>query len=375
MSRYFDSEAACPDDDCSTIVSSLDGISNRSDNVSCGNSSHRSSVLLPPDNANAPPTEEGGNGKRFRAYCFTLHDWTPDEREQLVTLIQDKCKYGCFGEEVCPTTGRPHLQGYVYFPNKVTWNALKSISRRICIAVAKGNAEQNRVYCSKSGTAEPNLVFFEAGTLPEQGKRSDYLELTRQTILGTFDLKSIVKRYRETEDENDLRLIATHSKFRKSMDGLRAEMVAPRDYKRAIEVIWCYGPTNVGKSYWIRQQVDKEDHFVVPSPTSRTHVPWFPRYRGQDICVLEDFRSDKFSFNFLLTMLDKMPMSVLIGTGDFCELAATKFYVSCPYHPNECYPEESDSDRKQLLRRISKCIKFDKIDGEYDMKELNVWDE
>ena len=100
-------------------------------------------------------------------------------------------------------------------------------------------------------------------------------------------------------------------------------------------------------------------------------------------------------------MLDKMPMSVLIGTGDFCELAATKFYVSCPYHPNECYPEESDSDftpirgrfevagrlprdpdgladgaaRKQLLRRISKCIKFDKIDGEYDMKELNVWDE
>ena len=188
MSRYFDCEAACPDDDCSTIVSSFDGISNRSDNVSCGNSSHRPPVLLPPDNADAPPTEEGGNGKRFRAYCFTLHDWTPDEREQLVTLIEDKCKYGCFGEEVCPTTGRPHLQGYVYFPNKVTWNALKSISRRICIAVAKGNAEQNRVYCSKSGTAEPNLVRLHALMFP------GFLGIAVKTYVfwKIFDLTSLV---------------------------------------------------------------------------------------------------------------------------------------------------------------------------------------
>lgn len=375
MSRYFDLEAGCPDDDASTIVSSLDGIPYGSDDVSRCNSSHRSPVPLPVTDANAPPTEEGGNGKRFRAYCFTLHNWTADEREQLVALIQNKCKYGCFGEEVCPTTGRPHLQGYVYFPNKVTWNLLKGISRRICIAVAKGNAEQNRVYCSKSGTPEPNLVFFEAGTIPEQGKRSDYLELTRQTILGTLDIKSVAKRYRETEDEDDLKLISAFARHRKSMDGLRAEMVAPRDFRVAIEVIWCYGPTNVGKSHWIRTEVDKEDHFIIPAPTSRTHVPWFPRYRGESICVLEDFRSDKFSFNFLLTMLDKMPMKVMIGTGDFCELAATKFYVSCPYHPNECYPEESESDRKQLLRRISKCIKFDKIDGEYDMKTLSVWEE
>jgi len=41
-------------------------------------------------------------------YCFTLHDFTVEHQDHLKGL---PLRYLIWGEEKCPDTGRPHLQG------------------------------------------------------------------------------------------------------------------------------------------------------------------------------------------------------------------------------------------------------------------------
>lgn len=57
------------------------------------------------------------------------------------------------GEEICPTTGTPHLQGYVEFPQKIRWSAFKTLPLGIEWIAAKGNRLKNEIYCSKEGKA------------------------------------------------------------------------------------------------------------------------------------------------------------------------------------------------------------------------------
>jgi len=106
--------------------------------------------------------------KRQRAFCVTHNNYPEDWRVLWETV---ETEYACFGEEKAPTTGTPHLQGYIRFKNATTMRALqrKLVKKGIqCkLLVAKGNAEQNRRYCSKDGS------FFEWGKITEQGKRND----------------------------------------------------------------------------------------------------------------------------------------------------------------------------------------------------------
>lgn len=57
------------------------------------------------------------------------------------------------GQEICPTTGTPHIQGYVHFEHKVRWSAFKSLPKGIEWQAAKGTKHANEKYCSKEGNA------------------------------------------------------------------------------------------------------------------------------------------------------------------------------------------------------------------------------
>jgi ribosomal protein L32 len=64
------------------------------------------------------------------------------------------------GKEVCPTTGTPHLQGYVVLKQDQRMSAMKKLNPRAHWKIADGSTEQNFVYCSKDGD------YKEVGTKP-----------------------------------------------------------------------------------------------------------------------------------------------------------------------------------------------------------------
>lgn len=83
---------------------------------------------------------------RFVRCCFTLNNYTNDDIVQLSKEF-DGHKY-IIGKEI-GEEGTPHLQGYVEFNVKKSFNALKKINDKIHWEKAKGNRDQNITYCGK----------------------------------------------------------------------------------------------------------------------------------------------------------------------------------------------------------------------------------
>ncbi|UOF78302.1 rep protein [Circoviridae sp.] len=96
--------------------------------------------------------DEVGNTKttsRNRGWCFTLNNYTQSELDFITQYFIENCVKHIIGIEKGKKNETPHLQGWCYFKNGVSFKRVKFISERAHWEVAKGNAEQNRVYCSK----------------------------------------------------------------------------------------------------------------------------------------------------------------------------------------------------------------------------------
>lgn len=90
------------------------------------------------------------SSKKVNSFVFTLHDYTPLQVAQLTAL---DVKYIIFGFEICPDTGRPHLQGYLNL-HKGKDKSARSLKKfididEIHIKYATGDSLVNKGYCSK----------------------------------------------------------------------------------------------------------------------------------------------------------------------------------------------------------------------------------
>lgn len=105
------------------------------------------------------------------SHCFTWHNPTAQIEERLTTIgASPICRYLVWGREVCPTTGRQHLQGYVVWTSRRRFSAVRTQLAPAHVQAARGSSVQNRDYCTKDED------FVEIGTVPDdvgQGKRSD----------------------------------------------------------------------------------------------------------------------------------------------------------------------------------------------------------
>jgi len=105
--------------------------------------------------------------QQARSYCFTLNNYVEADIARL-RQVGSEVSYLVFGREV-GDSGTPHLQGYVVFNRRVAFSTAKrTIGDRAHLEVTRGSPVQASEYCKKDGQFE------EFGTLPEQGKRTDW---------------------------------------------------------------------------------------------------------------------------------------------------------------------------------------------------------
>lgn len=87
-------------------------------------------------------------GNKYSFYCFT-HFYI-ENYDDFENRLKGHCKKYYFGKEICPNTGRKHLQGFLHLNFRMR---LTEIKNRICnkthFEPCKGNAMTNMEYCGK----------------------------------------------------------------------------------------------------------------------------------------------------------------------------------------------------------------------------------
>lgn len=109
---------------------------------------------------------------RARRFMFTIF-LTESEIDSVCENVRSWGVYGGAQLEICPETGRLHLQGFVCFDRAMRMSALKRLHATAHWETMRGTLEDAEKYCSKEESRMPGKEPFKWGTRPAQGKRSD----------------------------------------------------------------------------------------------------------------------------------------------------------------------------------------------------------
>lgn len=135
--------------------------------------------------------------QRSRAWAFTCNNYKEHDLQcfrSLVGMEQLCVKYVVFGFEVAPTTGTPHLQGWIYLADKVSLKYMKQIHSSCNWSASTANQKSTAApiaYCTKG------LKYEEYGDSPVQGKRTDLTVISQHIRSGNYTLEQIRNKYPE----------------------------------------------------------------------------------------------------------------------------------------------------------------------------------
>ncbi len=288
--------------------------------------------------------------KQLRSICATIYD--PEGLQLFKSLCS---QYWVVGNEICPTSKRPHYQCYGQFGRRIRWNAIKKKLKNVHFEEAKGNPESNFKYCTKDGNWE------QFGEMEYSGKRNDLVKV-----------KEMIKDGKSMSDIIESEELTLSYQTLKTAELMRKYIAPKRNCKPT--VIWVYGHTGTGKTLWSVNEMSEKlnDDYWISSGT----LQWWDGYDGQKGVIIDDFRGNHCEFAKLLRYLDRYETRVPVK-GAMVPLMASYIIVTSSQSPIDVYSSENVRENiGQLLRRIDQIFCYtqtgDKRDVTDDLKTLIV---
>lgn len=292
------------------------------------------------------------DGKKSKNYTWTSY-------EVKAIPLCDIIKYVCYSPELCPSSGRKHWQGFIHLKNQMTISALQKYFRKHNWSFGKlfkslGTIQENRIYCGfdkyekiqPNGTIktkEKNNDFFEWGTPPSQGCRTDLNKIKDNLVDGTTTLKRVVL---------DDPLI--YHQYGRTLEKINNYVINNKFRSWMTKGTWYYGKTGTGKSHKAFQNYNNDTHYVL----NQHDNGFWQGYNGQEIVIINEFRGE-INFSEILDIVDKYPKKVKIKGNDPVPLLAKQVIITSCFHPMDIYKNS-----------LSKEEHFDQFERRFDIIHL-----
>ncbi len=261
-----------------------------------------------------------------RAWCFTLNNYDEDD---VILFRELECTYIVCGREV-GENGTKHLQGYIYFKNARKLGGMKNIHNKCHWEVAKGNAEQNRVYCTKENN------FFECGVQPMSQKRKGEVEQERWSIAWKK-----AKEGKLEELDADIRF----RYYRTCKDIARDHMEKADDLKELTNY-WIWGPPGVGKSRFARKEY--------PNAYFKAGNKWWDGYQGEENVIIDDFELDHKCLGHYIKIWADRYSFIAEYKGGSMHVRPKSIIITSNYSIEEVFA--ADQVMVQAIKRRFKCM-------------------
>jgi len=268
-----------------------------------------------------------------RNWCFTIHEDHSGDVERLASHADTR--YLVWQTEVCPTTERTHIQGYV----ELTRAKRLAGMRKICPAHYErrmGTRDQARDYCMKEDTRAPGQTPNEVGewaTTP--GKRND-LEVVKRAINDGANLMELFDDH-----------FATTCRYYKAFEKYKMLAQPRRDWKTFIKVYW--GASGTGKS--------RKAHADYPDAYVQDGSKWFDAYDGQAEVIIDDYYGD-LPIAAFLRLIDRYACQVP-NKGGYVNWIPKTMVITSNVHPRDWYPDLIPEHKVALMRRLDEIKMFE----------------
>lgn len=212
-------------------------------------------------------------------FCFTLNNFSEDDVERINGLVDNNPNVGyvIYGKETAPTTGTPHLQGFINFKIRHLLDDVKQIigsnphvevARKVIACIT---------YCKKSHD------WYEFGKISRQGRRSDLEDFKEDVKKGMLSLTEIRERHSEVYSRSPRfvmeyvtdhfpRVIIPDHELRPWQQTLMARLSSPPDRRKIIFVVDEVG--NSGKSWFAHWYCRKNENCQVIVPGRKVDMAY-----------------------------------------------------------------------------------------------------
>jgi len=263
--------------------------------------------------------------RRVRGYCFTWNNPSPDTEANLEAI--DGYSYLTFGREVAPTTGTPHLQGYIRFRDGKSLRSARRIltgahvERALTVTAAIE-------YCHKEGD------FVEFGQRPADDTDRGAMEKARWEETWNNAKNGSVENI-----DPDIRI-----RYYNAIKTIGKDYMVAPDSLAAPCGTWVYGRSGIGKTHSVYEKY--------PNLYSKNASKWWDGYQNQDVVLFDDMDPDcgKWSGRFLKVWADRYPFVADVKGGSVC-IRPSKFIVTSQFTIDECFGEVQTRDA--LARRFN----------------------
>jgi len=280
-------------------------------------------------------TESENQSTQRRLWCFTL--FCPDSLEGLVLPeeLPATMSYLHFQREVCPTTQRHHLQGFLRYNTKVRFRQAKTrlqaafrttLSPRLSYTYS--TVEANIRYCSKVASRLAGTSPTILGSPPaneSNGKPNSTPKIIECLVKKMSPLDALL------DEDVDMSVKTYGLRYAKTWNYLLASMVEDRSILIDPTVIVFYGIPRSGKTRLASE--------MFPNAYIKPTGKWWEHYTGQTEVIYDDFDGSSMCFTDWKHVVDRYRMLVE-NKGGSSKLASTVHIITTNVYPSHWWSKK-----------------------------------